>query len=217
MVLYRWIGRRPMPTPDKRNAISIDEARHRAGLNAFPDSPRNGRPGGIGLEPEYFPIIHDRYGRPKGRLLLTQPEGTGVLEIIDDLAASDDRIEPRSSAPPGPVEYPIRHGGRLTFEPGAQVEHSTAVYQGVTAAIADVADVMGRVRQGFKRHDVVLAAVGVDIWNDVETVPQQLRAGRYTAQAAYYRQRGHWGAVMMRHTARGCGRSVGCWPIWRAR
>ena len=71
----------------------------------------------------------------------------------------------------------------------------------VTAAVTDVVEVMARVRRAFKRHEVDLAAVGVDIWNDVETVPQQLRAGRYTAQAAYYRQRGHWGAVMMRHTA----------------
>ncbi len=190
-----------MPTQDRKAAISIDEARVRAGLNAFPDPPRDARLGGIGLEPEFFPIFRDRHGRPHGRMMLTQPDGVGVLEVIDELAATDDRIAPRSSAPPGPVEYPISDGGRLTFEPGAQVEHSTAVYPGVTAAVDDVVEVMGRVRRAFRRHGVDLAAVGVDIWNDVETVPQQLRAGRYTAQAAYYRQRGHWGAVMMRHTA----------------
>jgi glutamate--cysteine ligase len=99
------------------------------------------------------------------------------------------------------VEYPVEGGGRLTFEPGAQVEHSTAVYESVAAACADVSDVVGRLRAAFSRRNVALAALGIDVWHDVDTVPQQLRAGRYTAQAAYYRQRGHWGAVMMRHTA----------------
>jgi glutamate--cysteine ligase len=190
-----------MPTQDRSAAISLDEARHRAGLKAFPETARAERLGGIGLEPEFFPIIRDTQGRPMGRLLLTQDGGDGVLEVVDDLAASDDRIGARSRQPPGPVEYPVEGGGRLTFEPGAQVEHSTAVYESVATACSDVSDVLGRLRGAFGRHDVVLAAIGIDVWHDVETVPQQLRAGRYTAQAAYYRQRGHWGAVMMRHTA----------------
>jgi glutamate--cysteine ligase len=190
-----------MPTQDRKASISLDEARYRAGLKAFPEEVRSERLGGVGLEPEFFPIVCDAKGRPQGRLLLTLPDSTGVLEVVDELAASDDRIGPRNSRPMGPVEYPVEGGGRLTFEPGAQVEHSTAVYDGVSAACSDVKDIVGRLRGAFRRHDVVLAALGVDVWHDVETVPQQLRAGRYTAQAAYYRQRGHWGAVMMRHTA----------------
>jgi glutamate--cysteine ligase len=190
-----------MPTQDRKAAISLDEARHRAGMKAFPEIVRPERLGGIGLEPEFFPIVRDAKGRPQGRLLLTQSGDHGVLEVVDELAASDDRIGARSSRPPGPVEYPVEGGGRLTFEPGAQVEHSTAVYESVATACSDVRDILGRLRGAFGRHDVVLAAIGIDVWHDVEAVPQQLRAGRYTAQAAYYRQRGHWGAVMMRHTA----------------
>jgi glutamate--cysteine ligase len=190
-----------MPTQDRSAAISLDEARHRAGLSAFPEAVRAARLGSVGLEPEFFPIIRGAEGSPRGRLLLTQPNGGGVLEVVDELAASDDRIGPRSSMSPGPVEYPVEGGGRLTFEPGAQVEHSTAVFESVAAVCSDVRSVLGKLRFAFERHDVALAAIGIDVWNDVETVPQQLRAGRYTAQAAYYRQRGHWGAVMMRHTA----------------
>ncbi len=190
-----------MPTQDKGSAISMDEALHRAGMHAFPEPLPGASVGGIGLEPEFFPIIRDEKGRPQGRLLLTQPDGCGVLEVVDELAASDDRIGARRSSPPAAVEYPVEGGGRLTFEPGAQVEHSTAVYPSVATACADVGDILGRLRGAFRRHSVELAAIGIDVWHDVETVPQQLRAGRYTAQAAYYRQRGQWGAVMMRHTA----------------
>jgi glutamate--cysteine ligase len=190
-----------MPTEDKKHAISVDEARHRAGVTAFPDRGNVPRIGGVGLEPELFPIVRDPQGRPAGRALLNLPGGCGVVEIIDELARTDDRIEARISGPKGAMEYPVEGGGRLTFEPGGQVEHSTAVYPCVRAAVADVADVLGRVRGAFDRWNISLAAIGMDIWHDVNTVPQQLRAGRYTAQAAYYRQRGHWGAVMMRHTA----------------
>jgi glutamate--cysteine ligase len=190
-----------MPTENRSAAISLEEARHRAGLTAFPDPADSARLGGVGLEPEFFPIFRDANGRPRGRVLLTQPDGCGVLEVIDELAASDDRIGARDCQHRGPVEYPIEGGGRLTFEPGAQVEHSTATYPDVATACADVGDVLGRLRAAFDRHNVALAALGVDVWHDVESVPQQLRAGRYTAQATYYRQRGHWGAVMMRHTA----------------
>jgi len=190
-----------MPTHDRKDAISMDEARTRAGFSAFPEPGEGGRLGGVGLEPEFFPIFHDSNGRPRGRLMLTHPGGAGVLEVIDVLARTDDRIQPRVSRPPGPVEYLLPDGGRLTFEPGGQVEHSTAVHPNVAEALKDVEDVMGRLRLAYSLHDVELAAIGIDIWHDVETVPQQLRAGRYTAQAAYYRQRGHWGAIMMRHTA----------------
>ncbi len=190
-----------MPTCDRQSAIGMDEARERAGSLAFPPPRNEALIGGVGLEPELFPIVRDSDGRPFSRMMLTHPGGTGVLEVVDTLAQTDDRIGPRTSSPPGPVEYPVEGGGRLTFEPGAQVEHSTAVFPSVATVIADVDDVLARVRRAFRGHDTHLAAVGIDIWNDVETVPQQLRAGRYTAQAAYYRQRGHWGAVMMRQTA----------------
>ena len=190
-----------MPTENRRSAISLDEARDRAGRLAFPEPSHDDRLGGVGLEPEFFPIIVGASGSPIGRLHLSCPGGWGVLEIIDDLVAEDSRFAMRRGRPLGAVEYPVAGGGRLTFEPGGQVEHSTAVYPGVGAAVADVEDVVERLRGAFAQHDVVLAAVGIDVWNDVSTVPQQLRAGRYTSQAAYYRQRGPWGAVMMRHTA----------------
>lgn len=190
-----------MPTCDRQSAIGMDEARDRAGNLAFPPPQDEALIGGVGLEPELFPIVRDSDGRPFSRMLLSHPGGSGVLEVVDALAKTDDRIGPRTGRPPGPAEFPVGGGGRLTFEPGAQVEHSTAVFPSVATVIADVDDVLRRVRGAFRGHDTDLAAVGIDIWNDVETVPQQLRAGRYTAQAAYYRQRGHWGAVMMRHTA----------------
>jgi glutamate--cysteine ligase len=127
--------------------------------------------------------------------------GRGVLEIIDDVGCSSCEILSRSGGPLGPWEYGLVTGGRLTFEPGAQVEHSTAVHPGPAPALEDVRHITGIVRAALRAEGAVLAACGVDLWHDVDDVPQQLPFGRYTAQAAYYDRRGVWGRVMMRHTA----------------
>ncbi len=190
-----------MPTKDRSTAISVDEARELAGCNAFPTPGPGPLVGGIGLEPEFFPIKYGPKRRPEARLTLTQPGGFGVLEIVDQLAASDRHFGAPSDPSKGPLEFPVEGGGRITFEPGAQVEYSTPVYPSVRSAFVDLDTILSRLRAAFASHQVALAAIGIDVWHDVETVPQQLRAGRYTAQAAYYRQRGHWGAIMMRHTA----------------
>jgi len=190
-----------MPTKDRRTALSEDEARRRAGLAAFPKITGSAAQMGVGLEPELFPIVVSTSGKPRQRVVLTRPNGVGVVQVIDGLAYGSGEILPRIGRPPHAFFYPLANGGRLTFEPGAQVEHSTAVHPSAAAALADVDHTIGMLRRGFRTEGVRLAAVGLDVWHDVDEVPQQLRAGRYTAQAAYYRQRGYWGAVMMRHTA----------------
>jgi glutamate--cysteine ligase len=190
-----------MPTDDRSLAVTADDARRLAGLAAFPELTSASDTLAIGLEPELFPIAAAASGRPRERLRLSRPNGVGVIQVIDDLVGGSSPILPRIGRPPHAFFYPVANGGRITFEPGAQVEHSTTVHETASAALADVSDVVARLRRGFSARGARLAAVGLDIWHDVEEVPQQLRAGRYTAQAAYYRLRGRWGAVMMRHTA----------------
>ncbi len=190
-----------VPTDDHQQAVNEEEALLRAGLNAFPvDRPNDGLDG-VGLEPEFFPILRGSDGRPAGRMPLNNPPDSGVLDVVDNLACSEADISSRRGGPVGPWEYDLSDGGRITFEPGGQVEHSTGVYSSVAVAIDDVQRVLGCLREAFGSHNAVLASAGMDIWNDVETVPQQLPFGRYTAQAAYYDRRGDWGRVMMRHTA----------------
>jgi len=190
-----------MPTDDKRRAVSEDEARSRAGLTAFPETESHPKQDRIGLEPEFFPIYHDADGRPTGRVPLQDPYTPGVLDVIDTLACDQGEISSRRGGPVGPWEYLLSDGGRITFEPGGQVEHSTGVYPNVAVAVEDVQRVLGCLRTAFEPHHTVLASAGMDIWHDVQSVPQQLPFGRYTAQAAYYDRRGPWGRIMMRHTA----------------
>lgn len=190
-----------MPTEHRRLALTTDEAKVRAGLVAFPPPGLRPTSAGIGLEPELFPIIRGADGRPAGRLRLRGGRPPGVLDIIDALVVDNPQLGCREGGPVGPWDYPLANGGRLTFEPGAQVEHSTCVYPSVRNALEDGRGVLAMLREAFGRHGVVLAAAGVDIWHDVDSVAQQLPFGRYTAQAAYYDRRGPSGKIMMRHTA----------------
>jgi glutamate--cysteine ligase len=190
-----------VPTEDRRQAVTEDDARARARQKAFPD-PENPRSrDGVGLEPEFFPIFRDAEGRPAGRMPLQDPDAPGVLDVMDDFICGEAEFSSRRGGPMGPWEYGLADGGRITFEPGAQVEHSTGVYPNVAVAIEDMQRVLGCLRSALDRHDAVLASAGMDIWHDVDTVPQQLPFGRYTAQASYYEKRGAWGRLMMRHTA----------------
>ena len=190
-----------MPTDDHRKSVTLEEATRRAGERAFPSDGPATAVDRIGLEPEIFPILVGSGGQPAGRMPLHDPSGQGVLDVLDLMVCSDAEFGNRRGGPVGPWEYGMADGGRITFEPGGQVEHSTGVYPNVATAIADVQRVLGCLRATFSDHTAVLAAAGMDIWHDVATVPQQLPFGRYTAQAAYYNRRGSWGRVMMRHTA----------------
>ncbi len=190
-----------VPTDDHREAVNQEEALLRAGFNAFPENGPSDSVDRIGLEPESFPIFRGPDGRPAGRMPLHDPPDSGVLDVVDNLACSETDISSRRGGPVGPWEYDLSDGGRITFEPGGQVEHSTGVYDSVAVAIDDVQRVLECLRGAFEPHNAVLASAGMDIWHDIDTVPQQLPFGRYTAQAAYYDRRGEWGRIMMRHTA----------------
>ncbi|MCD4747988.1 MAG: hypothetical protein K8R59_01335 [Thermoanaerobaculales bacterium] len=189
-----------MSTEDTKKVISRDEAHHRAGCLAFPQRCCPGSTTGVGLEPEFFPFLVDDSGRVLRRMVLHDPP-QGVLSTVGDLAVADRRLRPGHEAASGVREFDVDNGGRITFEPGAQVEHSTCVHPGPSAALDDVDDMARRLAEAFRIRGARLAAVGLDQWTDVEDVPQQLPGERYVAQAEYYDRRGQWGALMMRHTA----------------
>lgn len=147
-----------------------------------PDAPVLGR---VGVETEVFPIRVDADLRPVGRL------------HMDAVTTALDRAD---VAP-----------GRLTVEPGAQVEHATAAYDTAADAVRalELADgILARafdgegVRGGHPggRSGVVLAAAGLDVWHPASSIPQQLRDSRYPAMASYFARRGPHGHVMMCHT-----------------
>ncbi|MFQ5554509.1 MAG: glutamate-cysteine ligase family protein [Acidimicrobiia bacterium] len=140
----------------------------------------------IGIEIEAFPIAVEH--RVTRRVAIA--ESTEVLAEAGFLA--DEQPDPR---------FLPHGGGALTFEPGGQIEHSSAPHPIVCDAIREALAVRDDVAAAYAERGIRLVFTGTDHWHDVDSVPQQLTAPRYRAMARYFGKRGPWGGVMMRHTS----------------
>ncbi|MEZ5977812.1 MAG: glutamate-cysteine ligase family protein [Planctomycetota bacterium] len=186
-----------MPTRDPQAALALDDAREIIEAASLCPPPRldDPLPGRIGLEPERFAMVVEEDGRPGRRLSL---EGCGgVLELLS--RSCEPLLGPaRFETHPPAMDLP--GGGNLTFEPGAQLEHSTAVYTSASTALDDVLRIGGAMDRAVSPSGARLFSLGVDPWHTPDDVPQQLRAPRYHAMAAYLASRSPYGAEMMRNS-----------------
>jgi glutamate--cysteine ligase len=93
---------------------------------------------------------------------------------------------------------PLPAGSRVTFEPGGQLELSTAPAPTVDAASAALAADHDTVAASLAAHGLALVATGVD---PVRPPVRQLRQGRYDAMEAFFDRDGPAGRRMMCRTA----------------
>jgi len=176
-------------SPVLRDASAVEDA-----VAAFVWPEQTG-PDLFGIEVEAFPLLVDR-GGPAGRLSL---EGAppSVISVVTDVAARSHEILDRVA---DELAFPTRAGGRITFEPGAQIEHSSAPGRTSSAVRMEMTAIWDELRAAFWEHRVCLLSLGVDPWNEAADVPQQLSGGRYLAMDSYLATRGTAGATMMRNT-----------------
>lgn len=157
----------------------------------WPDRIRSDR---IGLEIEALPMVVSR-GTPVGRLPLHGD--VSVFGVVEGLSRRGGSIKP----PPGPGQpLPTSAGGQITFEPGGQIEHSTAPYEDTGSLNGELDAVWDELTEEFHTIDVCLVCLGVDQWHGVDRVPQQQTADRYKAMHRYFAGTWPTGAVMMRNT-----------------
>lgn len=160
----------------------------------FPLAAPNGIPARIGAEVEIIPI-----DRATGRPLSLDGRGTSTLGILRRAGVADGWHERRSAKANVP-EIALPDGDRITFEPGGQIEISSAPNASLSAlarrlratvqAIADAAP-----------SGVELLSRGIDPRTRVEDVAPQLDADRYRRMLAHFDRIGPSGARMMRQTA----------------
>jgi glutamate--cysteine ligase len=172
----------------------LDHVRQVVAETCFPAEPSAPSPGRVGLEIETFPVRVLADGTPGGRAPID------LLASLLDLDAGAGDGPGRRREPGAAPRFRLDGGGCLSFEPGGQLEHSTTIHTGVDGALAEIELVASMLRERLRHHGVVLAAAGRDVWFTRGHVPQQLRAPRYPAMAAYFDRRGPGGATMMRHT-----------------
>jgi len=93
---------------------------------------------------------------------------------------------------------PDLQAGRMTVEPGGQVELSTAPLPGLPACVDAAADDLAALRRSLADHDLVLVGDGLDPARPPQRV---LDLPRYAAMEAFFDRDGPDGRVMMCSTA----------------
>jgi glutamate--cysteine ligase len=98
-------------------------------------------------------------------------------------------------------EFRTPHAGRITFEPGGQLEYSSPPCRSPSALLALLRATVLPLQAAAAGEGITLLAVGIDPFNPIEGAPLLLRTKRYSRMADYLARLGPAGARMMRQTA----------------
>lgn len=153
------------------------------------DAPR------VGLEVELIASCAD-----SSHPVPLEGEPRSVLRMVRAAAATrgwSERISPVA----GSSEFHLPCGGRITFEPGGQIEYSAPACRSASRVLALVREVCAALDEAAASHGIVLRAIGVDPSTPIERVPPQLSGARYRRMLAHLDRIGPSGARMMRQTA----------------
>ena len=105
------------------------------------------------------------------------------------------------SSKAGVPELHTTSGGRITYEPGGQIEYAAPPNESVSALVEDLRRTAAALREWLEPAGIELVSRGVDPVNAIEDVPLQLTAERYRRMDAHFARIGPHGARMMRQTA----------------
>jgi glutamate--cysteine ligase len=150
----------------------------------------------VGLELETLPL------RPlgQGRAAFLPLEGPdGLYELFEgSLAALGLR---RNDLPSGLVRFTDEHGGHFTFEPGGQLEYSSATGSHLAAVVSQANTAFQRVSRLLESKGALLAFCGLNPFHGIEDLPLQLSKDRYLQMDRFFQAIGPYGQQMMRLSA----------------
>jgi len=149
----------------------------------------------IGAEVEVIPI-DARSFRP---LPLETRDGVFTLSILRRAGAGLGWCERRSTKANVP-EVVFPDGGRITFEPGGQIEISAAPNASVSVLVARLHETVAAIADAAS-PGVELLSRGIDPRTPIDAVAPQLLAERYRRMLRHFDRIGPSGARMMRQTA----------------
>jgi glutamate--cysteine ligase len=171
-------------------AMLLDDVRQRL---FSPTRSRN--PYAIGLELELIPV-HQSTRAPA---LAAKDGQTSTAEILSQLGRRESWLE--ESADGDPPSWTLKDGSRISFEPGGQIEISTAPQPTASVVIDSTQNLVALLREEMSNAGIELVARGVDPYNNIDAVPLQLHRDRYTGMTRYFNSIGPSGVRMMRQTA----------------
>lgn len=151
----------------------------------------------IGAELELIPF--DAVTHRPVPIVANGQGGTGSLDVVRGIGNRAGWVEiPAGEDPPS---WSLPDGGRVSFEPGGQIELSSAPSASASALIRDLQCTAQLLTGTFASAGVELEAFGVDPYNDIAEVALQLHRPRYERMTRYFESIGPSGIRMMRQTA----------------
>lgn len=179
-----------MPSKTKvLNPVEMQQAVHESFFPATPSDRRT-----VGLELEVWPF-RTTAENPAEILPHYNEAGTGLIQLLQKFAEVLPELRYT-----GDDEMPkfALGDGNLTFEPGGQWEYSGPPFDHLEAAIADINNVIEKLRCMFKAHDVWFFHSGLNPWNSVANTPLLLKKERYRSMNNFLEAIGPYGQQMMR-------------------
>jgi glutamate--cysteine ligase len=149
----------------------------------------------LGAEIEFI-AVSERTGRIAP---LDAADGWSTLGAVRTAAVRYGWIEGRSAK--GAAWFRLPQGGRITFEPGGQIEYASPPASSGTRLLDDLCATASTLREACAARGVRLLECGLDPVNGPENAPLQVHGARYRRMDAYFAQIGPAGARMMRQTA----------------
>jgi glutamate--cysteine ligase len=196
-------GRRSVLRPRPRSPsgagdltkLSIDALRSEVESLFRPHPSTSAAPFAVGAELELIPVDAATHRV----VAVAGANDGGTLPVIRSVAASDGWKEiPAGNDPPS---WSFGGGWRLSYEPGGQLEISSAPCAYASQMVDRMLAVVELLRREFSPRSIELLAVGVDPCNHVRDVPLQLHRERYTRMTEYFDRLHSSGVQMMRQSA----------------
>ncbi|HEY8851668.1 MAG TPA: glutamate-cysteine ligase family protein, partial [Gemmatimonadaceae bacterium] len=152
-------------------------------------------PRAVGVEIELIPI-HASTRLP------ALPRTNGALStssILSRLGKSEGWRE--QSVENDPPSWKLPDGTSISFEPGGQIEISSAPHATASSVIEATRALAERIKENMAAAAIDLLTFGVDPYNGIDAVPLQLHRDRYSRMTRYFDSIGPSGIRMMRQTA----------------
>jgi glutamate--cysteine ligase len=152
-------------------------------------------PRAVGVELELIPV----HKSTRTRALAMNDSRVSTAEVLSRVGLREGWHEESNGE--DPPSWKLADGARLSFEPGGQLEISSAPAPTASQVIDSTKALVKGLREAMSNVGIELLARGVDPFNDIEAVPLQLHRDRYTGMTRYFDSIGPSGVQMMRQTA----------------
>jgi glutamate--cysteine ligase len=148
----------------------------------------------IGAEVELIP-----FSAESGRRVAVSGATGSSLSILRPWADMHGWLD--STSTNGTPVFTLPDGGRVTFEPGGQLELSAAPACSVSELLRSLENTLLPLQDEAARNQIQLLAGGIDPVSSIENVALQLDCDRYRRMTDYFESIGPAGVRMMRQTA----------------